>query len=266
MSRDLRDQPGLTGNVIKAKHTLYLRDNINQITRPVLMPEMKTTIPVNSYVGIPLTVRDKIIGVMAIQSHLINAYTEDHIRLLERIAIQAAIAIENARLYSEEQRLAIIDELTGVYNYRGLIELGSREVERARRFSRPLAALFFDVDNFRNLNNTFSHTAGNQVLKGVVTRCRSVLRSVDVLARFGGDEFTALLPETDYANAELVAQRLIQELAKNPISTSYGDMPISISIGVTSLTSDKADLAALIDSANQAERQMKMIQKKAQGV
>jgi diguanylate cyclase (GGDEF)-like protein len=263
ISRDIRDHPGLIGSVIRARRTLYLHEGIKQITRPVFQAEVGAIPSVNSYIGIPLTVRDQVIGVMAVQSQKLNAYTEDHVRLLERIAVQAAIAIENARLYAEEQRLAIIDELTGVYNYRGLIELGSREVERARRFDRPLSALFFDIDDFRSLNNTYSHTAGNFVLKEVVKRCSSVLRSVDVLTRFGGDEFAALLPETDLPGAQGVARRLAQEIAASPIKTSYGDLEISISVGVTLLTNDLADLAELIDSANRAERQVKQERKKA---
>ncbi len=262
ISRDIRDQPGLIGSVIRARRTLYLHDGIKQITRPVVPSDTGSTSPINSYIGIPLTVRDQVIGVMAIQSHRLNAYTDDQVRLLERIAIQAAIAIENARLYAEEQRLAIIDELTGVYNYRGLLELGSREVERARRFNRPLAAIFFDIDDFRNLNNTYSHTAGNLVLKEVVKRCASVLRSVDVLTRFGGDEFVALLPETGAASANGVAHRLTQEIAAAPVSTSYGDLQVRISVGVTLLTKDMPDLAALVESANQAERQVKLNQKR----
>ncbi len=257
VSRDVRDHPGLIGNVIQARRTLYIHNAIRQVTRPLMMPDSETSPQINSYIGIPLTVRDQIIGVLSIQSQRPNAFTDDQVRLLERIAVQAAIAIENARLYSEEQRLAIIDELTGVYNYRGLMELGAREVERARRFNRPLAALFFDIDDFRQLNNTYSHSIGNVVLQAVVKRCKSVLRSVDILTRFGGDEFVALLPETDMASARAVAQRLSDELAQTPISTSVGDLSVTISVGLTLLGGTTADLHSLIDSANKAERMAK---------
>jgi len=94
------------------------------------------------------SVREQVIGVMVVQSYKPNAYTEDDLRTLETIALQAAIAIENAHLYSEEQCLAIIDELTGMYNYRGLLALDGREIDRARRFNRSLSALFFDIDGF----------------------------------------------------------------------------------------------------------------------
>jgi diguanylate cyclase (GGDEF)-like protein len=205
--------------------------------------------------------RERVIGVLSIQNYRADAYTEDHIRLLERIAVQAAIAIENARLYSEIQRLAIVDELTGIYNYRGLQELGAREVERANRFSRPLSVLFFDIDNFRNFNNTYNHATGNVILKAISERCRSILRTVDVLARFGGDEFVALLPETDIASAHIVARRMVEEIAASKIKTSFGDLSVTISIGVTVLSEERPNLSALIDRANNAEHKAKQGQK-----
>jgi diguanylate cyclase (GGDEF)-like protein len=251
----------LIGNVIQARQTLYLHDDIKLVTRPLVTPAMIDEKPPKSYIGIPLTVRDRVIGVMSIQSHKPNAYSEDQVRLLERIAVQAAIAIENARLYAEEQRLAIIDELTGIYNYRGLLELGAREVERSRRFDHPLAALFFDIDDFRVFNNTYSHATGNIVLQTLVHHCQEFLRSVDILARYGGDEFVALLPETNLPSAEIVARRLVEEVSTTPINISDTDLHITISVGVAMLTTDLADLAALIDRANHAEREAKQGQK-----
>jgi len=201
------------------------------------------------------------VGVLSIQSYRPKAYREDQIHMLERISVHAAIAIENIRLYSEMQLLANIDELTGIYNYRGLLELGAREVERARRFSHPLSLLFFDVDDFRLFNNRYGHTTGNNVLQTVAQHARSVLRSVDVFARFGGDEFVALLPETDLAGAEVIAHRLSEEIAAASIHTSFGSLNVTVSIGVASLVSNTPDLSALIERANQAERQAKLSRK-----
>jgi diguanylate cyclase (GGDEF)-like protein/PAS domain S-box-containing protein len=253
-SRDINEQPGILGNVIRGKQTIYLHDNLNPVTRPLVLDGTEPRRPILSYIGIPLTVRERVIGAMSVQSRQPDAYTQDQIRLLEHIAIQAAIAIENARLYSEEQRLAIVDELTGIYNYRGLVEIGTREIERARRFKRPLCALFFDIDNFRKFNNTYSHATGNLILQTVAQRCRTTMRSVDVIARFGGDEFAALLPETTLEEGQEVARRLVDEIATTHITTSYGSLGVTISIGVTSLTDDLPDLFKLIDRANQGER------------
>jgi diguanylate cyclase (GGDEF)-like protein/PAS domain S-box-containing protein len=260
-SRDINDRPGTIGAVIKARKTLYLNNVINDTilsdTRPNQLTPSTLGKTSRSYIGIPLTLRERVIGVLSIQNYRTDAYTEDQIRILERIAIQAAIAIENARLYAEIQRLAIIDELTGTYNYRGLQELGAREVERANRFNRPLSVLFFDIDNFRKFNNTYNHATGNIILKAVSERGRSILRTVDVFARFGGDEFVALLPETDITSAEGVAKRMVEEIAANKIATPFGELGVTISIGVTVLSEERPHLSALIDHANNAEHQAK---------
>jgi diguanylate cyclase (GGDEF)-like protein/PAS domain S-box-containing protein len=256
-SRDINDNPGIIGTIIKGHQTMYLHDTINPITRPLKRQTKELKGPIMSYVGIPLTLRDRVIGVVALQNHLPDAYSEEQIHLLERIAIQAAIAIENARLYAEEQRLAIIDELTGIYNYRGLVELGTREVDRACRFKHPLSAVFFDIDGFRKFNNTYSHGTGNIILQTVAQRCRAILRSVDVFARYGGDEFAALLPETTLVEAEDVAKRLAEEVANTKINTSYGELGVTISIGVTSLKENIPDLFDLIERANRGEREAK---------
>jgi len=262
-SRDINDRPGMIGTVIRSRKTLYINNTktIKPETHPHLLSSSKPKKTARSYIGIPLTLRERVIGVMSIQNYHVDAYTEDHIRILERIAIQAAIAIENARLYAEVQRLAIIDELTGLYNYRGLRELGSREVERAHRFSHPLSVLFFDIDDFRNFNNTYDHSTGNIILRAVSEHCRSIFRTVDVLARYGGDEFVALLPETDLASAEGVARRMVEEIAADKIVTRFGELGVTISVGVTELTEDSPYLSALIDRANHAEHQAKQGQK-----
>jgi len=260
-SRDFKDRPGVIGSAIQGRKTLILNNSIKQDTRPLQMEQSLLEVPTRTYIGIPLILRERVIGVMSIQSYQPNAFSKDQIRLLERIAIQAAIAIENARLYSEVQRLAIIDELTGIYNYRGLKELGTREVERAIRFHRPLSVLFFDIDNFHTFNNTYNHSTGNIVLQNIVQRCHTILRSVDILTRFGGDEFVALLPETDISNAEVVARRMVKEITAHKITTPFGEMNVTISIGLTTLTDDNNTLPALIDRANHAEHQAKQGQK-----
>jgi diguanylate cyclase (GGDEF)-like protein/PAS domain S-box-containing protein len=262
-SRDINDRPGTIGIVIRSRKTLYINNTktFKPDTRPHQLSVSKPNKTARSYIGIPLTLRERVIGVMSIQNYRVDAYTEDHIRILERIAIQAAIAIENARLYAEVQRLAIIDELTGLYNYRGLQELGSREVERAHRFSHPLSVLFFDIDDFRNFNNTYDHSTGNIILRAVSEHCRSIFRTVDVLARYGGDEFVALLPETDLASAEGVARRMVEEIAADKIVTRFGELGVTISVGVTALSEERQNLSALIDRANHAEHQAKQGQK-----
>jgi diguanylate cyclase (GGDEF)-like protein/PAS domain S-box-containing protein len=257
--RDINEHPGLIGSVIRTNRTLYLRDNINSGTRPLSLDPPANQQP-RSYVGIPLTVREKVVGAISIQNYRPHAYRPEQISLLERISVHAAIAIENSRLYAEVQRMAIVDELTGIYNYRGLLELGNREVERAHRFERPLSAIFFDIDGFREFNNTYSHTTGNLILQNVAHECRSFLRSVDILARFGGDEFVILLPETDLQEGLQVARRLFDRMAATKIHTATGELGITISVGISMLSENIRDLPTLVDHANRAEHQAKETQ------
>ncbi len=252
-SRDIHDHPGTIGAVIQARRTIYLDDSIHMDTHPYKQKTAKLRRPTRSYVGIPLTLRERVIGVMSIQSYQPKAYSEDDIHILELIALQAAIAIENARLYAEEQRLAIIDELTGIYNYRGLMALGVREIDRARRFGRNLSILFFDVDGFRNFNNKYSHTIGNLVLQAIAQQCRANTRSVDLISRFGGDEFVILLPEANLETTKKAAERLQMGIASTKVPFEFGELSVTISIGVAQLSDAIPDLGALIERANQAE-------------
>jgi len=256
-SRDVHEHPGTIGSVIQARRTLYLNDLYKPETHPFTQTTSGLRRPSRSYVGIPLTLRERVIGVMTVQSYQPNAYTADNIRTLETIALQAAIAIENARLYAEEQRLAIIDELTGVYNYRGLLVLGEREVNRARRFNHNLSTIFFDIDGFRNFNNQYSHATGNLVLKAVAGQCVHNMRSVDLIGRFGGDEFVVLLPETRLETARKAAERLQTEIASTRVASKHGELSVTISCGIAQLTDKIPDLATLLDRANLAEHKAK---------
>ncbi len=254
--RDLKERPGTIGNIIHTRRTLYQRDGIAGVTGP-LNRQPDTEKRGKSYVGIPLTVCDKVVGVLCIQSYRPSAYRDDQIHLLERIAAYAASAIENARLYAEVQRMAIVDELTGIYNYRGLLEFGGREVERARRFNHPLTALFFDIDGFRQFNNLYSHVTGNLVLQAIARTTRKALRAVDVFSRYGGDEFVILLPETEMEGARQTAHRVYDSVAAIKIPLDQEELGVTISIGIAPLTNEVNSFTDLIERASRAEHTAK---------
>jgi len=212
---------------------------------------------IHSYAGAPIRIKGEPVGFLNLDSAQANFYTALHAEGLRAFADQAAIAIENARLYEEVQRLAIMDELTGVYNYRGLSELGQREVERSHRYNYPLAALFFDIDHFRIFNKQYTHSVGNQVLRAVAECSKVRVRAVDLVARYGGEEFTILLTQTDASTALQVADRLRLDIENMRVATAYGILNVTVSIGVAELTEDVRDLAMLLDHADQAEHEAK---------
>jgi diguanylate cyclase (GGDEF)-like protein/PAS domain S-box-containing protein len=212
---------------------------------------------IRSFAGAPISIKDEVVGFLNLDSATPAFFTPLHAERLQTFADQAAIAIQNARLYAEVQRLAIVDELTKVYNYRGLLLLGPREVERAQRFKRSLSALFFDIDNFRDFNNRYSHAVGNLVLQAVADCTHSHMRSVDLVVRYGGEEFVVLLPETGISVAALIAERLRRAVEARRVQTDSGELGVTISVGVAELTPDMEDLPALINAADRAEHTAK---------
>ncbi|MFZ5920324.1 MAG: diguanylate cyclase [Chloroflexota bacterium] len=207
---------------------------------------------IQSWLGVPLIVGDRMIGMLAVDNTIQSFYTPDHARLVTAFANQVAIAVENARLFGRIEQLAIIDSLTGLYNRRHFIELAGTEFQRARRYQRPLALILFDSDHFKKVNDTYSHAAGDQVLQAIAGHCRDAMRNVDIMGRYGGEEFIILLPENDIRGAATVAERLRRCVAERPIQTDRAAVYITISLGIAGLSDDCPDLGALLEQADAA--------------
>lgn len=223
-------------------------------TRTDLIPR-KWTEPfgIQKLLVVPLISHDRVIGLMALDyTAAEREFTPEQIELAQTIGGQVAVSIENAQLYARTQQLAITDSLTGWYNRRGFFELGRRELERARRFGRPLTAIMFDLDHFKRVNDTYGHATGDQVLAGLAELCRHELREVDLLGRYGGEEFAVLLPESGLTIARPVGERLRRRVEQGIFNTNRGPIKITISLGVTALDEKSTDLEGLIERADQA--------------
>jgi diguanylate cyclase (GGDEF)-like protein len=170
-------------------------------------------------------------------------------------ASQVAVSLQNAHLYSEVQQLSVTDELTRLYNRRGLYSLGRREAERALRFNRPLTALMIDIDDFKKFNDQYSYRTGDEILVGVAQRMMDNLREVDLMGRFGGDEFIILLVETTLSASQRIMDRLLEAICGRPFSTRYGLLPVSISAGLAEFT---GDFELLIDDVGAAVHRAKL--------
>ena len=200
-------------------------------------------------INVPLKTDDKTIGVISLNGLPVN---EQSRRLLLALADLAATAIAKTRLYERTQILAMTDDLTALYNRRGFFELGLREFERARRFNRPLAAIMFDIDDFKAVNDTHGHSTGNIVLSELAGLCRTEMRDVDLFGRYGGEEFVVLLPETAAGGGLQAAERLRRAVAGYTFKTGRVDLTLTISLGVAILDPEVQTLSDLIDQADQA--------------
>lgn len=205
-----------------------------------------------SFCAVPLEAEGLLLGVMSLHGRQARQHSAGEIDLLAAIGNQVAVALQNVMLYEETRRLAITDSLTGLTNRRHFMERSEREFERARRYRRPLSAIMLDIDHFKHVNDTHGHAAGDQVLRAVAQRCRDTLREIDLMGRYGGEEFAALLPENGLTNAHDAAERLRRCVADAPIETDWGPMAITISLGVSALTGECPDLATLLDWADAA--------------
>ncbi len=177
------------------------------------------------------------------------------VQLAVAISHQAALTIQRAHLLEKarafEQR-AITDSLTGLHNRQQILDLAELEFQRARRLRHPLATLMVDIDNFKQVNDTYGHAAGDQVLRAVAARTRSDLRDIDLLGRCGGDEFVVLLVETELAGACKAAERVRQAVAETPVGVDHGPLNVTVSVGVALFTEDCPNLAALVNDADVA--------------
>lgn len=207
---------------------------------------------IRSHLAVPISLRDRVIGLLRLNSATAGEFSERDVERLNPLASAAAIALENARLFEEVQRLANIDELTGIYNRRRFFELAEAEMKRAHRFGHPISAIMLDIDCFKEVNDTYGHAIGDQVLQVVADRCVDNIRDIDVLGRYGGEEFAVVLPETDMAGATALAERLRRCISDHPIATDAGDLCVTISLGVASSVRDDLDVNRLLDQADSA--------------
>lgn len=153
---------------------------------------------------------------------------------------------------AEMERFATTDSMTSLHNRRHFMILAEAELERFQRYQRPLSLLIFDIDHFKFINDTLGHDAGDRAIAHVAELARADKRPSDILGRIGGDEFVMLLPETDIAQASVVADRLREKVAGSPLGQRGAEMKMTISVGVAGATLSMPGVAALLKLADDA--------------
>lgn len=245
---------GLVGHVMRERQPVISSSDRDDEREGPLARARREATEDGAVMVAPLGYRGKIFGVItAVNRRDEPEFTNNDLTLLEAMANQAAMAIENARLFEEVERLAVTDELTGLNNRRGFFDLGRREMERAQRTHRPVTALMLDLDSFKRINDTFGHAVGDEVLRHLGDRCRRAVRDIDLVGRYGGEEFCVLLPETDLKTALEVAERIRSSIADQPFDTAAGPLAIRISIGLALASEDGGEtVETLLDRADTA--------------
>lgn len=209
------------------------RTGLEQVTSVLLEQERRAA-------GLVLLARDE------------PPFTEREQVIVSIFATQVAILLETLRTREQIVNLADTDDLTGIWNKRYFRRQLPSEIERARTFNVPLSLLLFDIDEFKQINDSFGHVVGDVVLSELCGVVRETLRPTDVLARFGGDEFAIILPHTDAQGASAVAERVLKHVRALTIPTDEeGAIRCSVSIGIAEFRRDDASANDLIRRADE---------------
>ncbi|MGE5586454.1 MAG: diguanylate cyclase [Bacillota bacterium] len=278
---------GLTEWVIRSGKPLFIRDSSTDMEHVPTEAIMLGDKPL-SVIAVPLSVQKSVIGVMSVQSYT-QRFEEDHVRIMSTIGTQAAIAIENARLYRElkaknelleksetelkrvnarldrqlaevtrlhriAERLAITDSVTGLFNHRHFQERLTEELARCERYGRYLSLLMVDIDDFKQYNDVLGHPAGDAALKAVARLLTRSVRSTDIVARYGGEEFVVILLEAQKAHALRVAEKIRARIEAYPFphEDQIPSGRVTVTVGVATYPADartKKDLIYLADMA-----------------
>ncbi len=200
---------GLTHTVARSGEILIVEDMQNH--------PLFTNAPndwTGSIIGIPLKIGDTVVGVLNMARSIIGGFSPSELRLLGLLADQAAVAISNANLHQMISRQAYSDTLTGLPNRRALDERLEEEVQSARRNNYSFAVVMMDLDGFKDVNDTYGHSTGDEVLRLVFNQMARGVRNTDFLARYGGDELTLILTQSDISSAKVVTEKIVEGMKK----------------------------------------------------
>ncbi|MCS7263900.1 MAG: diguanylate cyclase [Armatimonadetes bacterium] len=202
---------------------------------------------------VPIATDENAIALMKLTREPNKPFSPDEIRFMEAVANQTALALERVRLIAFLENLSLTDSLTGIANRRHLEWRLNEEVERAKRYHYQLSALMLDIDNFKQINDTYGHIIGDLVLQQIAQRLKGSLRRTDFLARYGGEEFVVLAPQTSSERAIILAERLRRVILESPMYvTDNLSLHITVSIGVAVFPEHAQNESDLIQAADLA--------------
>lgn len=220
--------------------------------------DSETQFKTRSMLCAPLISRGRTIGVVQVINRLGGQFTKADLEMLLTLVDPCAIAIENAILFQRTEQLTITDDLTRLFNSRYLNLYIEREIKRCKRHGIPLSVIFLDLDGFKGVNDQYGHLAGSRTLTEVGGILVEAVRESDILARYGGDEFVVVLPETPPSGALVIAERIRRSIEAHTFLKDQGlEARISASFGISSYPDHALTPEGLIQKADQAMYRVK---------
>jgi diguanylate cyclase (GGDEF)-like protein/PAS domain S-box-containing protein len=240
---------GFIGQVAKSGKPIWAED-ISADSKPLWMRKMGDGI--QSFAAVPIMAKEKILAVMGVGSRKYRKSPDWEMLMLDTIANQIGMAIENAQLYEHALELAFTDGLTGLYNRRYIMDQIERELIRAQRSKVPLSLIMVDLDGLKAINDRFGHHEGDGFLKEVAGIVKVNTRASDVAVRWGGDEFMLLAPGTDSRSASKIAERIRAQVERHKIQLEGDEVGITISAGIVSYPTHASAVEELLKKADEA--------------
>ena len=233
----------------------HLRENVS-FTECKLYDPLSDQLPrlrsSSEYLLLELKGERRLLGYLALQG--LNPADKDKVLILVN---QFALALRRLRLYQQIERLAITDSLTEVYTRRYIMSRFEEEMTRAQARKIPLSFLMIDVDYFKKVNDQYGHLTGDQILREVAGLMKEHVRGIDIVGRYGGEEFCVVLPDTDREGAQYVAERIRLAIERTPLKAYDNVLKVTVSIGSATIPDDGKDCAELLDKADRALYQAK---------
>jgi diguanylate cyclase (GGDEF)-like protein len=229
---------------------------VNEVTagRWLMNPRLMGFMGLASGILVPLVYQRRSNGLLKLFSRIPAHYVDDDLERMEAIGRVLAKSIENAKIHALMRRMATVDGLTNVYNHRFFSEQLLREFKRAHRYKNSLSLLMLDIDYFKHYNDTNGHLQGDYVLATVSKLLKQNVREVDLVCRYGGEEFTVILPETDMEQAKFVAEKVRKSIEDYPFKagSKQPNGKLTISIGIAEGVTDIESPAELVNRADVA--------------
>lgn len=226
---------------VKSKE-LILTGDIDTYNRPIIKRSQRAfagNYTTTNCAIVPLICHDGVVGVLNLADKgEPSAFTREDTSLIELLGQLIGASIGNIKLFEKMQRQAMLDGLTGLMNHKTFYEALERELWRSRRYGGAISMIMADVDNLKAINDTYGHRAGDKVIREISRRIKECIRQIDLAARYGGDEFGIILPNTSLEEAILVSHRIVETVATSPVPWQSIRIPLSISIGVGQYDAD----------------------------
>ncbi len=218
---------GIAGWVAQNKEDLIVNDVAND-PRHFKQVDTKSSYNTKNMICIPLIHGEDLIGVIQVINKHNDTFNDFDLHILKNIGIQSVTAINNAQLYEQ----AITDALTKTFTRRYLDMQLYREIEHFKRHNRNFSTIMIDIDHFKMINDTHGHQAGDNILINMANIFKETVREVDIVCRYGGEEFTIICPNTDSNNALIVAERVRQNVENFKFIVPQGEIKVTISLGI----------------------------------